>query len=80
MNYVFIHSFVAQVMSGGKVASGKGAAVPVQAQCVQVSQPVLGAQQQAAQIISPLQVGGWRPLASSTLITLDPHPQRVTAV
>lgn len=58
--------YIYQVMSGGKVAGGKvgnasGAGgsqtVPVQTQCVQVSQPVLSAQQPAqAQIISPLQV------------------------
>ncbi|GBP93643.1 Polyhomeotic-proximal chromatin protein [Eumeta japonica] len=58
-----------KVMSGGKGTTGKvGTAtptaggtqqVPVQAQCVQVSQPVLGPQQPAqAQIISPLQTGG----------------------
>ncbi|XP_072931036.1 uncharacterized protein [Epargyreus clarus] len=46
----------------GKVSASKvgGATVPVQAQCVQVSQvsqPVLG-QQPQAQIISPLQAGG----------------------
>ncbi|XP_050361204.1 polyhomeotic-proximal chromatin protein-like isoform X4 [Nymphalis io] len=50
-----------KVMSGGKVTAtkvgGAGAqTVPVQAQCVQVSQPVLG-QQPQAQIISPLQTG-----------------------
>ncbi|KAG6452160.1 hypothetical protein O3G_MSEX007513 [Manduca sexta] len=47
---------------GGKVSGGKAGGaqtVPVAAQCVQVSQPVLGAQQPAqAQIISPLQAGG----------------------
>ncbi|XP_060809385.1 polyhomeotic-proximal chromatin protein isoform X5 [Amyelois transitella] len=56
-----------KVMSGGKVTGGKVGnnngnntqSVPVQAQCVQVSQPVLSAQQPAqAQIISPLQTGG----------------------
>ncbi|CAH2264293.1 jg18840, partial [Pararge aegeria aegeria] len=49
-----------KVMSGGKVTGAKVGGgtqtVPVQAQCVQVSQPVLG-QQPQAQIISPLQAG-----------------------
>ncbi|KPJ06341.1 hypothetical protein RR48_14080 [Papilio machaon] len=52
-----------KAMSGGKVtgakvggATGGGQTVPVHAQCVQVSQPVLGTQQPTqAQIISPLQ-------------------------
>ncbi|NP_001188364.1 polyhomeotic [Bombyx mori] len=49
-------------VTGGKVANanaGGNQTVPVQAQCVQVSQPVLSAQQPAqAQIIGPLQTGG----------------------
>ncbi|KAF9419790.1 hypothetical protein HW555_003789 [Spodoptera exigua] len=54
-----MHKCGAKGASSKAGGSGVTQTVPVQAQCVQVSQPVLGTQQPTqAQIISPLQTGG----------------------